>query len=59
MDAIANRAYAPNPLAWAYRAAPQNLLDFAFNLKKINTKYKSLGYGLGALAGARRPPYLP
>jgi len=46
-------------MAWAYLLSPPNLLDLAFNMKKIKTKQKAL---------ARRPdgnekfpclPYLP
>jgi len=57
--AIANRAVSACPIGLGVFANSANTFDLAFTRKKINTKCKSLGYGLGALAGAYRPPYLP
>jgi len=37
----------PKPNVWACRAAPQNLLDFAFERDKIKPKQKDFGYRVG------------
>jgi len=50
MDTIANRASGPMPIGLGVFAATAKHFDLAFKKKKINTKCKSLGYGLGALA---------
>ena len=49
------RALVPNPLVWAYRAAPQNLLYFALKRDKIRPKYKRFWLWRGGKTSACDP----